>query len=124
MKKSVAKTTARPNKSAPAAGSTAILVLGMHRSGTSALTRVLNLHGVALGDNLMDPAPDNPSGFWENRDVVDMHDRLLAGLDRGWQDPRPLPRAWLRSRAAQQAEKRIAEIIDRNFAGQALWAIK
>ena len=45
----------------------ALLVLGMHRSGTSALTRVLNLLGVALGDDLMPPGPDNPLGFWEHQ---------------------------------------------------------
>ena len=58
----------------------ALLALGMHRSGTSAFTRVLNLHGVALGENLMPAGPDNPSGFWEHADVVAVHERLLACL--------------------------------------------
>ena len=123
MKKTAA-TTARSSKAKPAATSTAILVLGMHRSGTSALTRVLNLHGVELGEKLLEPAADNPSGYWENSDVVDMHDRLLAGLDRGWYDPRPLPKGWRRSSHARQAEKRIAEIVERDFAGHPLWAVK
>ena len=48
----------------------ALLVLGMHRSGTSALTRVLNLLGVELGDRLMPAGDDNPLGFWEHADVV------------------------------------------------------
>ena len=46
---------------------TAVLILGMHRSGTSALTRVLNLLGVELGSELMAAAEDNnETGFWEH----------------------------------------------------------
>jgi hypothetical protein len=38
---------------------TAILVLGMHRSGTSAIARLLNLRGADLGRNLLPPKHDN-----------------------------------------------------------------
>ena len=116
------KTTSRRVRSGTP--STAILVLGMHRSGTSALTRVLNLHGVALGSNLLQPAVDNPSGYWENKDVVELHDQLLVSLDRGWHDPRPLPRGWRQSSHARMAVRRIAEIVDRDFSDKKLWAIK
>ena len=63
------------------AGRTGVLVLGMHRSGTSALTRLLNLHGAALGDELMPARCDNPTGFWEHSAAVAIHERLLAALD-------------------------------------------
>ena len=42
---------------APPVPATAVLVLGMHRSGTSALARALNLMGVDLGDDLLRPRP-------------------------------------------------------------------
>ena len=68
---------------------TAILILGMHRSGTSALTRVLNLCGVDLGTRLIPPAAgNNENGFWEHVDAVDMHERLLLQLGRSWSDAR------------------------------------
>ena len=43
------------------------VVVGMHRSGTSIVSRLLNLLGAHLGpeDDLMPPKPDNPTGFWE-----------------------------------------------------------
>ena len=69
----------------------AVLVLGMHRSGTSALTRVLALHGLALPNRLMDPKPENPRGFWEAPEIAAFNDCLLAGLGRGWDDPRAMP---------------------------------
>ena len=45
---------------------TALVVTGMHRSGTSALTRILHLAcGADLPTDLMPPRPDNVAGFWE-----------------------------------------------------------
>jgi GT2 family glycosyltransferase len=102
----------------------ALLVLGMHRSGTSALTRVLNLLGVALGEDLMPPGPDNPLGFWEHQGVVFVHEALLVALDRRWDDPRPMPDGWLESEPARVAAEAIAAIVRRDFADVRLWAVK
>ncbi len=102
----------------------AVLVLGMHRSGTSALTRVLNLLGVTLGDDLMPAGPDNPSGFWEHNGVVAVHERLLSALGRSWDDPRPLPEGWLESTAAGAAALDIEAIIRRDFQATPLWTVK
>jgi hypothetical protein len=99
----------------------ALLVLGMHRSGTSALTRVLNLLGVALGDDLMPPGPDNPLGFWEHQGIVSVHEALFAELDRRWDDPRPMPDGWLDSDAAREAGEAITAILHRDFAGTPAW---
>lgn len=88
----------------------ALLVLGMHRSGTSALTRLLALHGAALPARLIAPKADNPRGFFEADAVWRLNDRLLvsAGLDAAsaWADPRPLALGWevCPSRAADIAE--------------------
>ena len=102
----------------------AVLVLGMHRSGTSAVTRVLNLLGVALGSHMMRPGHDNPSGFWEHGEAVAIHDALLAALGMAWDDPRPLPKGWLRSKAGRSAQQAIAALVQREFTGTALWAVK
>lgn len=56
----------------------AVIVLGMHRSGTSAITRGLEVIGVHLGDNLHPSGHDNPKGFWEDKDCLALNERLLA----------------------------------------------
>jgi hypothetical protein len=63
-----------------------ILVLGMHRSGTSVLARLLNMiglyfspEGVSTGAN-----QENPKGFWERRDVRQANDRLLHAAGADW----------------------------------------
>lgn len=64
----------------------------MHRSGTSAVTRVLALHGLALPRRLLAGREDNPRGFWESEAAQQFDDRVLAELGSAWDDPRPL--AW------------------------------
>jgi uncharacterized protein (DUF3084 family) len=62
-----------------------IVVLGMHRSGTSAITRALQILDVDLGDNLMPPAKgNNERGFFEDIDINALNVELLATLDNDW----------------------------------------
>ena len=65
---------------------TCLLVLGMHRSGTSALTRLLSLAGATLPRRLMPAGPGNESGHWEPQHLVDFHDRFLASIGSAWHD--------------------------------------
>lgn len=103
---------------------TAILIVGMHRSGTSALTGVLGKLGIPLGDRLLEPAGDNPKGYWEHEDVVAVHERLLAELGSRWDDMRALPSNWLESAPARLAAAAIGEIISRDFSDKAIWSVK
>lgn len=66
---------------------TAIMVLGMHRSGTSALTRVLNLLGADLPDDLMPANAYNKSGYWEPSAVVALNDAWLDKAGAAWDAP-------------------------------------
>ena len=59
---------------------TGLLVLGMHRSGTSALTRVLSLCGADPGARLLAAGHGNEAGHWEDAYAVEQHDRLLAAF--------------------------------------------
>lgn len=62
-------------------------VTGMHRSGTSALTRVINLLGASVGppEDLMPAQADNPTGFWEIRAVARLNNEILASHGGSWQ---------------------------------------
>ena len=66
--------------------SRAVLVIGMHRSGTSALTRGLQMLGVYLGNDFLDLRPDNPTGYWEDKKIYELNERLLATLGLRWED--------------------------------------
>lgn len=65
----------------------AILVAGMHRSGTSALTRVISLLGYDLPKHLLPPSDDdNRLGFWESKEVMALNNDILTQLGSGWND--------------------------------------
>jgi glycosyltransferase involved in cell wall biosynthesis len=101
-----------------------ILILGMHRSGTSAIARALNLLGVELGGDLLPPQHDNPTGFWEHAGVVQLHDQILAAVGSSWDDVRPLPDGWTQEPAIQRHRVALGNLIDAEFRGKPLWAVK
>lgn len=55
-----------------------LIVLGMHRSGTSVLTGLLSKMGLATGGNLLPPASANKKGYFERFDVTRQNDAFLA----------------------------------------------
>jgi len=66
----------------------ALVVLGVYRSGTSALARVLNLCGAALPENVIAARLDiNRKGFWETEAVVDLNARMLQRVGAAWNRP-------------------------------------
>lgn len=72
-----------------------LVVLGMHRSGTSAFTGILDLLGINLGSKLLETQPDNPKGFFENKYVVLANDCILDTLQTSWDDTFALTPDWL-----------------------------
>ena len=64
-----------------------IIVLGFHRSGTSLVTKSLECLGVSLGDRAKWSAPDNPSGFWEDLDILAINEEVLKRYGSAWDKP-------------------------------------
>ena len=65
-----------------------ILVLGMHRSGTSAIAGALAYNGIAFGDSFIELQGDvNEKGFWEHAELVAINEALLKELGAAWFDP-------------------------------------
>ncbi len=113
-----------PAVSAVAVKPTAICVLGMHRSGTSAVARLLNLLGVDLGDDLLPGREDNPRGFWEDRAILGLHEDLLETLGSSHEDYFPLPENWHRRPDVFPFRDRLIEMIRERFGTQRLWGFK
>ena len=63
-----------------------LIVLGMHRSGTSVLARLLNMMGAYFGPESLSTGAnrENPKGFWERRDVRQLNDYVLHSVDCDW----------------------------------------
>ena len=54
-----------------------VMVLGMGRSGTSALTRVLSLCGASLPETLLTADQANSAGYWEPTEALDLNEQFL-----------------------------------------------
>ena len=100
------------------------LVLGMHRSGTSAIAGAIHALGAGLGGALVPAADDNPRGYFEHAGAVEINEALLLDLDRGWDDPTPFAEGWLDTPAADAARGAIRALLARDFAGEGWWVLK
>ncbi len=60
------------------------VVLGMHRSGTSALAKALEVLGLSLGNELLPAGPGNDKGVWEDLKIVQINDRVLSLSNLKW----------------------------------------
>lgn len=106
-------------------GPSVVLVLGMHRSGTSALAGVFSMLGFNAGDDLLPAvADDNPKGYFEHAQVVRVHDQLLSAFGMHWQDGRALPEGWMRHPATDKAKLELREIVASLLAGGRAAVIK
>jgi len=72
---------ARQKQSLPAQ---LVLVLGMHRSGTSALAGLLVQAGLDGPSDLMPATPANPRGYWESLGAMELNNHLLQQLGSHW----------------------------------------
>lgn len=82
-----------------------LVILGMHRSGTSGVTRLLNMAGAYFGPPgiATDANEENPKGFWERRDVRaratgSSREPDSTGSDSAASSRPPSPMIYVRSR--------------------------
>lgn len=101
-----------------------VLVAGMHRSGTSAMTRVLNLLGCALPDELIPPNLGNDQGHWEAFSVVALNDQILSDAGSFWNDWTALNSDWRASSLRDEAIVKASEVVRDHSKIRTLFAIK
>jgi len=102
----------------------ALFVLGMHRSGTSAMARMCNLLGYDLGQDLLEPRDDNKSGFWENAAFVKIHEKMLDELGIDWRDYVPFDQDWAEQDAIVELRQDLARACQAQFLEMGYWCVK
>lgn len=102
----------------------AILILGMHRSGTSALSRVVSLLGATLPEHLLGARPGNPTGHWEPERLVQLHDRMLAEAGSRWDDWRSFDAEVLGGERLADYKAQIRRLIVEEYGDSPLLVLK
>lgn len=102
----------------------AVLILGMHRSGTSAVTRMTNLLGLDVTTDLMPPTPANPTGYWESVELRELHDEILSALGSSWDDILPINADIFQTPEIDRYKFLLTDYIVRTFSGSQRFVIK
>jgi len=105
-----------------------VVVLGMHRSGTSLLANLLAALGVNLGEKLLAADCNNEAGYWEQEEIYKIQDSLLQQLGRHWIGPAgsvPFPDEWWKLPEAQAVKQQLMAIVRNEVAKtEGLWGFK
>ena len=96
-----------------------LIVTGFHRSGTSLVSQLLHRAGLFLGYDLMGATFSNPHGHFEDEEIVQLHERILADNGRTWLVSEPfLPVI------TEHRRRTMEQMIRRREAEHALWGFK
>ncbi len=102
-----------------------VCIAGMHRSGTSMVTRLLNLCDLYLGseDDLLELAPDNPEGFWENVHFKELNERILEKLGGSWDLPPTEEKGWEQKPEIESLKDKAYTLV-KNYTDHKPWGWK
>lgn len=102
----------------------AVVVLPMHRSGSSALSRVLNLLGCDLPKTLMLGNETNPTGHWESVEIRALNDDILASGGSQWQDWQAFNPNWYKTPKPHEFQARALKVLQDEFGSSSLFVFK
>ena len=96
----------------------------MHRSGTSAVTRVLASLGCDLPNTLMEADSNNAMGYWESTEIADLNDAILASAGSSWDDCEAFNPDWYASLIADDFRERARAVLTSEFGDSRLFVLK
>ena len=102
----------------------AFLVVGMHRSGTSAFAGTLGRLGLSVPAGLMAPSPANANGYYESGELAKLHNRVLRSAGSRWDDWSAIEPSWFAEPAAKAYATDIVRFLDGQFARAASFVVK
>lgn len=100
------------------------MVLGMHRSGTSALTGLLEKLGGELSESLMPASEYNALGYFESQNLSDFNNEVLRSIGTAWDFWSPLPADWVGSPAYRDLQNQARALVSQEYAGRSLFLFK
>jgi hypothetical protein len=105
--------------------SNALVVIGMHRSGTSALSGLLDELGIFMGKSLFAAQKGvNEKGFFENSELVKLNDLLLDAQLSSWDDPLMTTEAASTENLLKDHKDSAQKMLSTDYSSHALWGMK
>jgi GT2 family glycosyltransferase len=101
-----------------------VLVLGMHRSGTSSIAGTVVKLGARPPKTLMPTSHSNPLGYWESARLESLNNDILTSAGSAWDDWRTFNVSWYESQAAKEFERRAIAELSHEFGRSSLIVVK
>jgi hypothetical protein len=101
-----------------------VMILGMHRSGSSVLTRLFGALGCDLPVDALPATAENRLGYWEPRGVRELNDEVLASAGSRWNDLQTFNADWYASPVRGVFVERGRRVLREAFSSSALFALK
>jgi hypothetical protein len=102
----------------------AVLILGMHRSGTSAVAGVSHRLGAATPATMMQPTFANPAGFWESDAITALNESILENAGCTWYDCLPFHAVSLDAVLQRELLALSSSVLLREFGDASLFMLK
>jgi hypothetical protein len=96
----------------------------MHRSGTSAIARGLTALGVNVGTEFLAAQPENPTGYWEDKGIVEINERVLSALGLRWDSTDPIEVAAFDGPRMRALRRQATRYCAGTFGNHRLWGFK
>ncbi|MCX6278605.1 MAG: hypothetical protein NT004_10955 [Bacteroidetes bacterium] len=93
----------------------ALVIVGMHRSGTSTTSGIFSILGFNLGTSVNPPLEDNPKGFFENIPLILLNNRLLESLGSSWHETFLIRKEWWLGNPLINFRNELVSIIEQQF---------
>lgn len=108
--------------------SQALIIAGMHRSGTSLVAELFRMAGVSMGDRLLPADNQNPRGYFEDTDFLALHREMVSAAcsqdDEGWHDWGWTATETLHAEAWDRYEARARKLAEDRAAVHPVWGWK
>jgi hypothetical protein len=101
-----------------------VVIAGMHRSGTSALSRVMTLLGCTAAQNIIPADEHNQTGYWEPEAINNFNDGVIESLGSTWFDWAAQTSDWIDSPALEDFEARALALYDAEYGNANLTVLK
>ncbi|KAF0206975.1 MAG: hypothetical protein FD139_3630 [Methylocystaceae bacterium] len=108
----------------PSSAKAVVVVLGMHRSGTSSLAGTLVRLGARAPETLMQEHWTNRRGFFESEALMHLNDAILASAGSSWDDWRAFNPDWHLTAEAEEFEEKVAAALEHEFGAGRLIVVK
>ena len=101
-----------------------ILILGMHRSGTSAMAGISHLLGAAAPAGMIEPAADNPLGYWEPLAISVLNETIFGKLGCAWFDSLSFYTANIDAASRRELAAHCTSALRKEFGDASLFVMK